>query len=267
MSTALTVLSNKLAESYHLSDGQEVMTVLKATVFKSQMTEAQMATLLMVANQYGLNPLTKEIYAFPDKNNGIVPVVGVDGWVRIINSHPQFNGMAFKEDAESCTCIIYRKDRDHPIAITEYRSECARNTPGPWQSHPKRMLRHKAMIQCARMAFGFSGIYDPDEAEQVIEATSNSPSSPGAATVIDAETGEMLKASAAPAVTLNLMVALYEIAHCPEASMLDKLWADFGNQAAALKDRQAWKALRNAVAQRHSELAAASASVQGGAHE
>ncbi len=40
---------------------------------------------------------------------------------------------------------------------------------GPWQTHPKRFLRHKAMIQCARMAFGYCGIYDQDEAERITE--------------------------------------------------------------------------------------------------
>lgn len=29
------------------------------------------------------------------------------------------------------------------------------------------MLRHKALIQCARVAFGFSGIYDEDEARRI----------------------------------------------------------------------------------------------------
>jgi hypothetical protein len=127
-----------------------------------------MTALLVVANQYGLNPWTKEIYAFPDKNNGIVPVVGVDGWARIINGNDKFDGMEFLQDEESCTCIIYRKDRGHPIKVTEYMSECKRSA-GPWQSHPKRMLRHKAMIQCARLAFGFGGIYDQDEAERIVE--------------------------------------------------------------------------------------------------
>lgn len=47
-------------------------------------------------------------------------------------------------------------------------AECQRNTQ-PWKSHPKRMLRHKAMIQCARLAFGFTGIYDQDEAERIVE--------------------------------------------------------------------------------------------------
>jgi hypothetical protein len=29
------------------------------------------------------------------------------------------------------------------------------------------MLRHKALIQCARLAFGFAGIYDEDEATRI----------------------------------------------------------------------------------------------------
>lgn len=148
-------------------DGEELIQTLKATVFKGQVTEGQMAALLIVATQYGLSPWTKEIYAFPDKNNGIVPVVGVDGWSRIINGNPLFDGMDFKQDDESCTCIIYRKDRAHPVSVTEFMSECNRKQ-GPWLSHPKRMLRHKAMIQCARLAFGFAGIYDQDEAERIV---------------------------------------------------------------------------------------------------
>ncbi|EES5702231.1 phage recombination protein Bet, partial [Escherichia coli] len=115
-----------------------------------------------------------------DKQNGIVPVVGVDGWSRIINENQQFDGMDFEQDNESCTCRIYRKDRNHPICVTEWMDECrrepfktreGREITGPWQSHPKRMLRHKAMIQCARLAFGFAGIYDNDEAERIVENT------------------------------------------------------------------------------------------------
>jgi phage recombination protein Bet len=153
------------------ANAAELVGVLKATAFRGQVSDAQMTALLVVANQYGLNPWTKEIYAFPDKNNGIVPVVGVDGWSRIINSHPQFDGMDFEQDDESCTCSIFRKDRGRPVRVTEYMGECKRPNVGPWQSHPRRMLRHKAMIQCARLAFGFVGIYEQDEAERIVEAT------------------------------------------------------------------------------------------------
>lgn len=172
MSNIVLSSAQSLAQSLGITgDPQELISTLKATAFKGNVTDAQMTALLLVSKQYGLSPWTREIYAFPDRNNGIVPVVGVDGWSRIINQHPQFDGMDFEQDAESCTCIIYRKDRSHPIKVTEWMEECARKGVGPWQSHPKRMLRHKAMIQCARLAFGYTGIYDQDEAERIGEAT------------------------------------------------------------------------------------------------
>lgn len=170
MTTALATLTSKLAARLEMGDGSGLLETLKSTAFKGQVSDAQMTALMVVANQYGLNPWCKEIYAFPDKNNGIVPVVGVDGWARIINNHPQFDGMEFDQTEDACTCTIYRKDRSHPVKVTEYKSECTRPT-GPWQSHPRRMLRHKAMIQCARLAFGYGGIYDQDEAERIVEGT------------------------------------------------------------------------------------------------
>lgn len=169
MSDLIIKQANKLAGTFGIPESGDLVQVLKATAFKGQVSDAQMSALLIVANQYGLNPWTKEIYAFPDRNNGIVPVVGVDGWSRIINSHAQFDGMDFEQDDESCTCVIYRKDRNHPVRVTEYLVECKRPNAPPWQSHPKRMLRHKAMIQCARLAFGYVGIFDQDEAERIIE--------------------------------------------------------------------------------------------------
>ena len=169
MTNALTTLTQTLAAKLDMGDGAGLIDTLKATAFKGQVSDAQMTALLVVANQYGLNPWVKEIYAFPDRQNGIVPVVGVDGWSRIMNEHPQFDGIEFDQDDGKCTCIIYRKDRSRAIKVTEWMDECRRDT-GPWKSHGRRMLRHKAMIQCARLAFGFGGIYDQDEAERIVEA-------------------------------------------------------------------------------------------------
>ena len=183
MSNLITTQINQLAERFELPQSEELYQVLKATAFKGEVTDAQLSALLIVAKQFGLNPWTKEIYAFPDKG-GIVPVVGVDGWARIINSNAQFDGMDFEQDADSCTCIIYRKDRAHPTKITEWMAECKRPGVKPWESHPYRMLRHKAMIQCARIAFGFGGIYDVDEAERIIE-------NGGGMKAIDPATGEI----------------------------------------------------------------------------
>jgi len=157
----------KMAEKFSV-DPNTLHRTLADTVFKGA-TNEQTVALLIVADQYGLNPFTREIYAFPAKGGGIVPVVGIDGWLRIINSDPQFDGMEFEQDDDSCTCKIYRKDRTHPIIVTEYLDECRRNTD-PWNTCPKRMLRHKAIMQCARVAFGFSGIHDEDEGRIIADA-------------------------------------------------------------------------------------------------
>lgn len=135
-----------------------------------RVTNEQFLSFMAVANEYQLNPMTKEIYAFPNRG-GIQPIVSIDGWLKIINSHPQFNGMEFKDNLNdgvlmSITCRMFRSDRDHAIEVTEYLSECKKNTE-PWNKWPARMLRHKATIQAARYAFGFSGIVDPDEAERI----------------------------------------------------------------------------------------------------
>ena len=157
-----------MADKFNL-DPSKLLPVLKDTCFKGS-TDEQMVALLVVANEYNLNPFTKEIYAFPAKGGGIVPVVGIDGWLRIINEHPYFDGMEvmLAEDGESCTVTIHHKKRKYPTIITEYLEEVRRETD-PWKTCPRRMLRHKAIIQCARVAFSFAGIKDEDDAE-IIQA-------------------------------------------------------------------------------------------------
>lgn len=236
MSNALITLTNRLANTLGMGeDGSDLLPVLKATAFKGQVSDAQMTALLVVANQYGLNPWTREIYAFPDKNNGIVPVVGVDGWSRIINGHQQFDGMDFLQDDQSCTCVIYRKDRNHPIKVTEWLDECVRGT-GPWQSHPKRMLRHKAMIQCARLAFGFAGIFDQDEAERINESPK----------VINPETGEI--------VAFDLVAACTAVDACTTLDELQTTWKAEGAKAVNAQDKAGHAALKQAVLDKKAEL-------------
>lgn len=163
-------------------DPSKLLATLRQTAFKQgkgdpEPTNEEMMALLVVADQYGLNPFTRELFAFLDARRGVVPVVSVDGWIRIINQHPAMNGIKFLyPDADGdgtfpwIECQIARKDRDEPTCVREFFSEVKRNT-GPWASHPRRMHRHKALIQGARVAFGFAGIYDEDEAERILEAS------------------------------------------------------------------------------------------------
>ena len=167
-----TSLTQRLADRFQVDEAKFISTV-KATCFKgSQVNDEQFMQFLVVANEYNLNPFIKEIYAFPDKRGGIQPIVSIDGWLKIINNNPAFDGMEFVDTLDgqknllSVTCKIHRKDRTRPVEVTEYMAECKRNSD-PWNNWPARMLRHKATIQAARYAFSLSGIVDPDEADRV----------------------------------------------------------------------------------------------------
>ena len=135
-------------------------------------TQLDLERLLLAAEVNGLSPTGREIFLVP--SGGVLEpatvVVGVDGWSRIINTHKQFAGMRFKESDElvdgvpSWTeCTMYRWDRRVPTSVREYLVE-VRGVSAGWITHPRRMLRHKAMVQCARLTFGLIGIYDADEA-------------------------------------------------------------------------------------------------------
>lgn len=147
---------------------------MMATIMPKGTTPEQVAAFLIVAHKYELNPFTKEIYAFKGQNDSVVPIVGIDGWMTLANRQPMFDGIEYidNRDAngkiESITAIVYRKDRAHPIKVTEYLSECKRNTP-PWNTSPNRMLRHRATAQGIRYAFGIGGVLLPDEAPEIGE--------------------------------------------------------------------------------------------------
>lgn len=159
-----------MAAKYHM-DPQTFANTVRKTAMPGNATNEEFAAFMMVAKEYNLNPILKEIHAFPKKGGGIQPVVSIDGWVSLINQHPQLDGYTFdwtndaKGDPISCKCTMYRKDRTHPIVVEEFLAECIRPTD-PWKMK-HRMLRHKALIQAARYAFGFSGVMDEDEASRI----------------------------------------------------------------------------------------------------
>ena len=183
--TASRSLVATVADRYGVEPAK-LLATLSATVFSGANTHELMA-LLVVADQYHLNPFTREIYAFRNpRGTGIVPVVSVDGWAKLLNQSPDFDGMQFtdgplvdcegRQVPEWIECTIHLRGRQHPVTVREWLDECyvpprgEKKLPGPWQTHTRRMLRHKALVQCARVALGLSGIYDPDEGERIREA-------------------------------------------------------------------------------------------------
>lgn len=177
-----TGLVAKFAERIGV-DASGLVATLKNTAFRQSdgkdVTDDQMKALLIVAEEYKLNPFKKEIYAFSSKG-GIIPIVPIDGWLKIANETASYLGHELKysdsmvTEGQSKPCfewieaVIFLKDKDRPVIVREYFDECYRNT-APWNQYPKRMLRHKAIMQGFRYALSASGIHDEDSAVDVIE--------------------------------------------------------------------------------------------------
>lgn len=167
--TSLPVIE-QIAQSFGLNAAHFAYT-FRMVAMPQPHSDPEFVSCCLVAQQHGLNPLTKEIYFMKTKSGMIQAIVSVDGWMKKCNEHRAFDGMEFhdehtdKGELVSTTCTIYRNDRKHPIKVTEYLDECRAGGP-VWKTHPRRMLRHRALTQCARYAFGFAGIMDRDEFEQ-----------------------------------------------------------------------------------------------------
>lgn len=175
-----------LSKSLGLSvSPDEFYAVMAANCFGGETpTQGQLAAFLALANQYKLNPLTKEIYAFPS-GGGITPIIAIDGWIKIAHSSGDLRGIKHeviandKGDVVAVKCILARKDWEFYTETTEYMSENRRNTP-TWKQYPIRMLKHRATAQAIRMAFNVNAMLE-DEYDQWQDEEK------GIADIIDAE--------------------------------------------------------------------------------
>lgn len=124
--------------------------------------------LLDLCERLGLDPLAGEAYLAAPEHSPQGParvVLGLGGWLRLLNGHPQVCGVEFAEGPpradgsglpEWASCTVRRRDRTVPTTVREYMDE-ARGATGAWLTHPRRMLRHCALVQCARVAIGPEG--------------------------------------------------------------------------------------------------------------
>jgi len=165
-------LSEMMASELGMDD-KEFRNVIKHTVMPSpNVNNEHITAFLVLANQFGMNPFSDQIHAFPNKGGGVKLIVGYDGFIEVANRNHNYEGFQLFEDFNDkdelvrMGCQIFRSDRKHNPVIWEYMDECKRNTD-PWRQFPKRMLRNKAVMQAVRAAFGSASLIDKDEARDM----------------------------------------------------------------------------------------------------
>lgn len=184
-------MSNELTTT----NDMQMLQTLRNTIAPG-LTDAEFLLFAEVCKATGLNPITKEIW--PIKVNGrLQPMTGINGFLRIANSHTQFDGMevSFEWDGKalvSCTVKVHRKDRKFPSVATAYWSEYSKPSP-VWKQMPTVMLSKCAKSLAIREAFiqELGGLYTAEEMPSSFAAPR--PEAPeGMETVVSSKTGEVL---------------------------------------------------------------------------
>ena len=161
-----------LAESIHVFNGlihKEVSSAaklleidegeLKAWIgLQIEVPAKTILNLLRTIQSLHLDPLNEEI-GFTQYEDGRWQVfITIEGCSKILNQHSQFNGLVFNQAdtlvdgvPEWIECSIFRRDRIMPITVREYLIE-VRSDKDIWKKMPRRMLRHRALQQCVRLA-------------------------------------------------------------------------------------------------------------------
>lgn len=169
---ALIIKNKRLDDSYEIEKLVAEVANILGVVTKELADWAQhtpiptkvLETILIIAKRYKLNPLLGHIAWESNTENLWDIYIPIDGWIALIHRESSFQGITFSEATETeagipiwMECTIYRGDLTHPITVREYFAELKTEHPA-WTIMPRRMLRHKTLQQCARLAFGISEV-------------------------------------------------------------------------------------------------------------
>jgi len=141
-----------------------MLDTLKAQCFKGlrpeQVSDAQLAAFVSTANALQVNPLLPGfLYAYPERNGGITPILGPDGVLKKLDEFittgklEGYECVVYPEDVTlkptHATATIYRKDAKPAVYTAIFAEWVITNSP-TWNSKPRHMLWIRAIKQAAR---------------------------------------------------------------------------------------------------------------------
>jgi len=180
----------------------EMLNTLRNTVAPG-LTDSEFALFAEIVKSTGLNPVTKEVWAI--KAGGRLQLMtGINGFLRIANSHPMFDGMEVEFDKEgdrivAATAKVYRKDRRFPAVATAFMAEYGKPTP-IWKQMPSVMLAKCAKSLAIREAFvqELGGLYTQEEMPAEF-APPRATTIPQEALIVSEKTGKVIGTKVEPA--------------------------------------------------------------------
>ena len=135
-----------------------LLNTIKAQCFRNtapeRVSDTQLAAYVQIASNLHLNPLLPGmLYAYPERNGGITPIIGPDGVFLMLANNPEVEGWWTRHESvdnePACTAVIKHR-RLGEISKTVFMGEWKVASNPNWVTRPRHMLEIRALKQCAR---------------------------------------------------------------------------------------------------------------------
>ena len=156
-------------------DPQKVCDLLRQvwTTTKGQpaLTNAELLTGMALVSRYELDPFSREIYVTRDKKGRLMTILGIDGWIRVLDRTEHYDG--FKQVLDrgpgdtlvSVETFIYSKTREHPAHYMAFMADYLKLGGFMAGQIPGHMLRIFSLRHAARLFVPLGGVVTPEEAQ------------------------------------------------------------------------------------------------------
>ena len=157
-------------------DPKHVYNVLRGiwgtTKGQPALTDAEIWRGLALISRYELDPFAREIYVTRDKQGRLMIILGIDGWIRVLNRTDHYDG--FEQELEeqdgrilSVTTSIYSTKRSHATSYKAFASEYVKLGGFMAEKIPGHMLRLFSLRHAARLFTPLGGCVTEEEARWI----------------------------------------------------------------------------------------------------
>jgi len=152
----------------------KVVDVLRGvwTTSKGQepLTASEIGAGMALISRYELDPFNREIYVTRDKQGRLMIIIGLDGWIRVLDRTDHYDGfeqeLIFDDDGELTEVVtrIFSKKREHPATYRAYAKEYARLGGYMREKIPWHMLRIFSLKHAGRLFVPLGSVVTEEEA-------------------------------------------------------------------------------------------------------
>ena len=149
--------------------------VWTVTAGKTPLSNQELMVGMALVSRYELDPFAREIYVTRDNKGKLMVVVGVDGWIRVLNRTPGYDGFEQElvmdgDDIKEVVTRIYSKDRSHPASYRAFATDYAKLGGFMLAKIPGHMLRIFSLKHAARLFTPLGCVVTEEEAEWMAAA-------------------------------------------------------------------------------------------------